>query len=380
MDIILIANSPGELSALVAPVARKIKETVPNASVYLFLTPCQYVSGKETEFGKKNPDIDQVISAADYRRWVLGGKLPHIFDNKGVCLYLGGDLLHATLIAKKLKYPLYAYLSGKFVNWIGAFKKFFVPDLNAFNHFQNKGVPAEKLTISGDLMVDSVRSLPRGESRAKWKLDPNEPVVAFLPGSRKWEIEHVFPLYVKTGKFLKQAMPEARLMLIVSPFISMEELMAQKDHQVFDVYCSQDSVTAADLAVTIPGTNTAILAAQGMPMIVVFPLDKPEAIPLEGIMHYISSVPGLNFIIKRTIAWYANKTTRFFALPNIKSGQPVVEEIRGKIDTRKVAERAAGLLRNREKLEWEAIALKNVMGPPGAAGLIVKEITHEAVS
>ncbi len=380
MDIILIANSPGELSALVAPVAKKFREKAPEASIYLFLTPCQYTSGSEVEFAKKNLAVDQIVSAGEYKKWMLGGKLPHAFDFRGVCLYLGGDLLHATLIAKKLNYPLYAYLSGKFISWTGAFKKFFVPDLNMFNYFSQKGVPKEKLKIAGDLMVDSVNALSGHKARDKWKLDASHPVVAFLPGSRKWEIKQTLPIYEKAGKFLKNLAPGVKLMLILSPFITMEEVLEFKEHQVFDVFAAQDSVLASDLAITIPGTNTAVLAALGIPMIVVFPLDRPDAIPLEGIMHYISAVPGLKYLIKRGLAWHINKKTKYFALPNIKAGHEIVEEIRGKVDPRRVAERASQLISDREKLEWISIALKTAMGPKGASDLMVGEILNETLS
>jgi hypothetical protein len=39
---------------------------------------------------------------------------------------------------------------------------------------------------------------------------------------------------------------------------------------------------AADVALTIPGTNTLELGIAGVPAVVVLPLNRPEIIPLEG--------------------------------------------------------------------------------------------------
>ena len=379
-DIVLVANSPGELSALVKPVARAFKEKSKDSRVILFLTPCQYASGKEVEYARKNLAVDEIVSAEEYRKWLFGKTLPFTFGSSGVCLFLGGDLLHATMIAKKLNYKAYAYLSGNLIGWANFFRKFFIPDRQALEYFLKKRIPDEKLKVTGDLMAEGINSQSRNEARAAWHLDPQSLVVAFMPGSRKWEIAFMLPLYEKIGKILKKNDPELKLMLIVSQFVSVETFLEYKEHHIFDVFANFESLNAADLAVTIPGTNTAQIAALGLPMLVVFPLDKPEVIPLEGVIHYISNIPVIRYPIKRFIAWLINKKTKFFALPNIKANREIVPEIRGKIDPQFAAEAIIKLLKDKAKLSQMSKEVKEAMGESGAASYIVEEILNEALS
>ncbi|MFA6549475.1 MAG: hypothetical protein WCT39_06080, partial [Candidatus Margulisiibacteriota bacterium] len=62
-DIVLVANSPGELSALVKPVAETFAQKISDARLTLVLTPCQYTSGKELEYIKTIRGITHTISA-----------------------------------------------------------------------------------------------------------------------------------------------------------------------------------------------------------------------------------------------------------------------------------------------------------------------------
>lgn len=379
MDIVLIANSPGELSALVRPIAKSFKEKSKDSRIILFLTPCQYASGKELEFARKNLAVDEVVTAEDYKKWLFGKALPFSFSDKGVCLFLGGDLTHTALIAKKLKYKAYAYLAGNLIGWTKFYQKFFIPDNKTFEYFIHKGIPNEKLKVTGDLMVDGTASLPRDEARALWQLDLKAPVVAFMPGSRKWEIDFMLPFYEKVGKILKKTNPELKLMLILSQFVSVENFLEYKEHHIFDVFANFETLNAADLVVTIPGTNTAQIAALGRPMLVVFPLDRPEVIPLEGTLHYVTNIPGVRYPLKKFIAWLVNKKTKFFALPNIKADREIVHELRGKVDPGFAAEVIARLLRDKENLALLSKELKDVMGASGAADLITGEILNEIV-
>ena len=54
----------------------------------------------------------------------------------------------------------------------------------------------------------------------------------------------------------------------------------------------------ADLALTIPGTNTVELSFMGVPMVVTIPLNYPEEIPLEGPAQLLSRVPVLGRQLK----------------------------------------------------------------------------------
>ena len=359
-DIILVANSPGELSALVKPVA----EVLEQFRVTLVLTPCQYTSGKEIEYIKTLKGIETIISAEGYKNWILLNRKPEIeFSNKGLVLYLGGDLAHAMLIAKKVNYPAYAYVQDR-IAWSKFYQAFFVPDLSTKQKLDPKNKLAKKIKPVGNLMVDSVNDLKQ------WA--PEKNVITFLPGSRAWQIKHTTPIYEQIIKELRTLNTELRFQLVSSPFIEAIPLEGVTTVPLDHVYNSE-------LVITIPGTNTARLAAQGIPMLVVFPLDNPDVIPLEGIGHYICSIPYFGSKIKQRLAETMNKNVKFFALPNIKADKEIVEEIRGIIDPQEVAKKALELLDNQEKRRRMSQELLECMGKPGAAKSIA-EYLNESLS
>lgn len=372
LDIVIVANSPGELSAFARPIARQFKEKSPESRIILFLTPCQYSSGNEVDFAKKNLAVDVVVPKEAYRKWIMGLLTPEIpeFSKDGAVLFLGGDLLHAMLIAKKLNYKAYAYLANKKVSWVSFFSKFFVPDIEPF---ENKVDPAKLIGV-GDLMAEPIPTLSKEEARNKWHLNPDKKIIAMMPGSRLWEIKYLMPLYEKIIDQIKKDSPDVQFMLIISPFTQVKEIEEYKGHHAFDAFAYFDSIKAADLVITIPGTNTAQLAALGIPMVVMFPLDRPEAIPLQGLAHYITMAPILGNLLKRAIAKYVNAKTKFFALPNIKANQEIVPEIRGKIDIKDASGKILALLLNNKALEITSKALLSMMKPSKASVLIVDSI------
>lgn len=354
-DIVLVANSPGELSALVKPVAETISDRLKDTRIILVLTPCQYTSGKEVEYVKTIRGITEIVTATGYKNWILRNFRPSIdFNKKGAVLYLGGDLAHAVLVAKKLKFPAFAYVQDR-VGWTGFYHTFFIPDDKA----QAKFPRLKKTKIVGNLMVDSVSHIP------KWS--PQRNVITFLPGSRNWQIKHTTPIYKKIIDQLQEQMPQLTFQIVSSPFQKASGI----DHAKLIPF---EKVSNSDLIITIPGTNTARLAALGIPMIVIFPLDNPQVIPMEGLIHYFGKIPYLGSMFKRYLANTLNRQTKFFALPNIKAGREIVPEIRGTIDPAEVAQLAILLLKDDNMRSIMSAELVKSMGKPGAAIKIMEEI------
>jgi lipid-A-disaccharide synthase len=360
-DIILVANSPGELSALVKPVAETLSEKVSDARIILVLTPCQYTSGKEIEYIKGIKGIEEIISADGYKKWVLKNQRPDVdFRDQGLVLYLGGDLAHAMLVAKKVKYPAYAYVQD-WIGWKGFYKKFFMPDEQSRLKLDRKNKLNGKAEVIGNLMVDSVRDIK------KWT--PEKNTITFLPGSRAWQINHTTPIYEKIIENIKQQNPDAIIQLVSSPFERAINIHGVSLINFEDAWNSE-------LVITIPGTNTARLAAMGMPMLVVFPLDNLDVIPLEGLAHFVCMIPFLGSKIKKYLANTMNKHTKYFALPNIKADKEIVTEIRGVIDPEEVAQKALELMNDAGKRQEMSRELISAMGDPGAAQKIAEEINE----
>lgn len=358
-DIVIVANSPGELSAMVKPVAETLYRNLKNARIILVLTPCQYTSGKEMEYIKTIRGIAEVVSARGYTKWILRNRKPRIkFSQKGIVLYLGGDLAHAILVARKIGYPAFAYVQDR-IGWSGSYQRFFVPDSKTRSKFAKNEKMKKKLKIVGNLMVDSVARIK------KWS--PRKNVITFLPGSREWQINHTTPIYKEIIEHLKREMPETSFQLVSSPFVRAKPVAGAKTIQLEDAHNSE-------LVITIPGTNTARLAAMGIPMISVFPLDNPDVIPLEGLPHYLGKIPYIGSKFKRVLVDTLNKRIKYFALPNIKVGREIVPEIRGTIDPAVVAMKAVSIMKDSQLRKKMSEELKKAMGKPGAAVKIMEEI------
>jgi lipid-A-disaccharide synthase len=327
--------------------------------VILVLTPCQYVSGKESEFARGLKGISEIIPANEYKKWAFFNRKPKQvkFAGKGVVLFLGGDMAHAMLVARKLHYPAFAYI-GERIAWKNFYKKFFVPDQEAYEKFKNKAAK-DKLKVVGNLMVDSVSELK------KWH--PEDNVITFMPGSRKWEIDYMTPLYQEVMGLIRKESKNVKFQVVSSPFIKAHPIEGAKLIEFDDIYNS-------GIIVTIPGTNTAKIAARGIPMVVVFPLNHPEVIPLDGLADLIGRLPVMGKAFKKWVANTVNRKTNFFALPNQKAGREIVPEIRGVVDPLGIALKTLLLLYDREKREQMSAELIEAMGKPGAARRIAEEI------
>ncbi len=361
-DIILVANSPGELSALVKPMAESISANLKDARIILVLTPCQYTSGKEVDYVKSLRGITEVIPAKDYVNWIIKNNKPKIdFKEKGLVVYLGGDLTHAMLVAKKVRYPAWAYVQD-WIGWTRFYKKFFVPDQKCFIKLAKNSSLKKKTAISGNLMVDSVTDI------GKWS-SPQNNVITFLPGSRAWQINHMTPIYKKIITELKSKMPNLTFQLVSSPFQQAIEIEGVK-------LIKFEEAKNSELIVTIPGTNTARLAAQGIPMISLFPLDNPDVIPLEGLPHFVSKIPYLGSKFKKFLAETINRRTKYFVLPNIKADKEIVPEFRGIINTDVVVQSVINLLKQPDLRRIMSDQLISAMGQPGAAQKITEAINE----
>lgn len=264
------------------------------------------------------------------------------------------------LIAKKLKYPAYAYVQDR-IGWANFYKKFFVPDVKTKLKFSKNKKLKNRIKVTGDLMIDSVSNMK------KWS--PHKNVITFFPGSRQWQIDHTTPIYQNILSEIKKILPAASFQVASSPFVKAKPIKGAKMVGLEDSYKSE-------LAITIPGTNTARLASMGIPMLVVFPLDNPDVIPLEGIPHFIGMIPYFGSKFKRLLADTVNKKVNFFALPNIKAKKEIIPEIRGVINPKEVAQKTVSLIKNIDQRIKMSEELQKSMGKPGAALRIMEEINE----
>ena len=407
-DLIITTNSPGELNSWVRPVLEELQKQNSPASVTIVVTPCHFGSGKEVDVAKSFPGVKQVIAPDAYKKWAMRGIAPAEFGQRGAVLSLGGDLFHAVVISRKLKYPAYAY-TQKHLLWQKAFKKFFLPDEILKQKFLKKRVPQSKMAVVGDLMLEAVDpTLTRVDALKRWDLRREDPIIALLPGSRSFQLRTATPFFLRTAELIQDKLPSAQMLVILSPFSNVGEFRsalkiaaaegwviqkgigtegtveassAQKyvktAHGLKAILVDErqmDALNIATLALTIPGTNTAELAALGVPFISIFPINNVDDYPLEGLGGILTDLPLLGRWLKRWLIFSLYRPGMLMALPNQRLGKMAAPEVNGFIRPAEVADKALTLLEDKEKRLAISKALKESMGERGAAGKIIAGI------
>jgi hypothetical protein len=393
-DIVILVNGPGELSSYVKPAVTALHEKSPHFRITIVFTPCPYSTGKETEIALNIPGVSRVINSDQFFNWMLRRKLPEGLDfgSTGAVVFMGGDILYGKMVAKRLKYPALAY-SEAYAKWPKIYKKFLVPDRIIYEKFKRKGFPEDQIEVVGNLMAESVSSVKeRSLVFSELSLDPAKKLVSFLPGSREFQIQYTLSFFSETANEIAKLNKNCQFAFIISPYLKLELLMKylnkagfhpvngrieHKGTSILIVSSSQhDVIGASDLAITIPGTNTAEVAVIGTPMIVIFPENSSELIPFEGIYEIIGKLPLLGYLFKKFYVKMLLQNTRFFALPNIKCGREIVPEFKGDVHPKTLAEKAVLLLGDKKKLDEMRVLLKSCLGKPGAAKRITEEINE----
>ena len=422
LDIIITANSPGEVATWLTPAIKALRERLSSAEFTVFIPPCTFASGREEAVVAALPGVERTFNRRQLLSFILTGKgLPDFEPGpSGVVLFLGGDLVYAALLARRLGYPAFAYTEGR-VQWLNYFSGFLLPHDQARTKALKAGAPGDKLYVVGDLMLDAIEMhWAKADLYDTLRLDANRPVIALFPGSRPQEFKHVLPMLLRSAEIIARDLRAVQFVLGVSPFITemlLKETLAHPSSalegtggELMGAWTGDDSVAVsraagksslghvwhlktwaglelpavqgwqydvmglASLAITIPGSNTAEMAALGLPMLVVTPLNKPESIPLEGIPGLVGGVPLVGTLIKRRAVLAAAKRVQYTALPNRRAQSQIVPELKGELHPEDVAIAVGNLMRNPEKMRTMSKQLKQVMGKPGAARIMAETI------
>ncbi len=404
MHIFIMANSPGELVGWVKPVIEKLKEKQKKVIIIVVIPPCQYASGMEREVVENFPEVDLVVGPSQYLKYLFLGIRPSSFRGvkRGVVVFLGGDPFHAVVLSKRLGLPAVAYMQK--LRWKRYFKKFMVLDQAAREKFMAKRAEENKVFVVGDLTVDGIKlGMSREEVYSRWGLNSGNFIISILPGSRPEMVRYMTPFFLRAAELVKKELPETQFLLALSPFVPKEELVSLDESEVSKVFQGAkiklkkenekwklitesdlevlvvegrqyEALNVSHLIITIPGTHTLEAAYLGIPMLVAVPLNKPEAIPLDGLAGLVGGVPLFGSSIKRWIVRGCAKRIKFTAIPNIRAGREVIPEIRGVIEAEDVAKEAIKLLRDPNGLARIREELREIAGEKGAADKVARII------
>jgi lipid-A-disaccharide synthase len=406
-EILIVSNGPGELASWVHPVVRQLRRMAPLLRVVVALVPCPYASGEEADSVNGWPEPVAVWTPRETMRFLLLGKHPGGYKpaGRGVVLFLGGDQIFGALLATRTGYPLLTY-SDRAARWKRLVRRFLVADRNTFLSLRNKRVPAHQLRLVGNLMVDAVRTqYDPIQARRALGLRPDALVLGLLPGSKPFKVLHVTPLFLRVVEHLQQQVPNLQVVLLRSAFTPREQIDEALENPAYRIATGgvggtleregtldwivttagarvlvappdmhYEGMSVADLALTVPGTNTAELAILGVPMVVALPLHRPEEIPLDGLLGRLGDTPMLGPWLKRTLARRFAARPPLVALPNQRAGQMVTPELIGEFTPEVLARVTRELLEDPVRRRDIKLQLHTLMGAAGAAEAVVEEL------
>ncbi len=400
MNVVLTTNSPGEVSAWVRPVIKKLNEKNIKINIYVFIPPCVFSSGKEAKVLLGLKGVEEVYNSKDYLKFILFNIRPSNFKTakKGFVLFLGGDLMHAVFLAKRLNYPVYSYTERDY-GFIKSIKKFYVSDQKIYQKLLKKGVDPAKLKVVGNLIIDSIQPvLTDKQAKAKLNKKDDQIIINLMPGSRPREFEYTLPLFLNTAIEIKQKKSKYRFILTKSPFIDEKEIkQSLRDKRIkadtaykkeenrlsiddfeIEIYdeVSYSIMRESDFTLTIPGTNNLELAVLETPMLVILPLNKPELIPLPGLIGLIGEIPLLGKFLKRIIIPKMSRNRKYISSINLFYEEEIVPEMRGLIDNQDLTAKILDLL-NGEGIEVMKKRLQNLRLEKGAADHIINDILQD---
>ena len=348
--LLLTANSPGEMAGWVRPLV-KVWQSKGVGPVDLLLLPCSFATGQEERVARELEGVDRIYRPADYPKLLLR----HGRDYRdGVLLHLGGDLMYSALLSWRWGLSAWSYLWAR-PWWNSAFSGFFTKDDWGVRWLKKRRVPAEKIHLLGDLVLDAVRQEISQPSSAPRRLQ-----ISYLPGSRKEEVESLTPFCLEVHDLLRRRYPDLRGVLHLSPFLPQEQvssliqapphpavggLQGQLHGNLLTAGSSALEIATSDgyqrlsesmLALSIPGTKTAEAGYLRTPVLAMTPLNRPEHLPSIGLLGLLDFLPGGNHLKGRLMLRLKPKIG-LLAHPNILAGRALIPEILDVVDTQGVA-------------------------------------------
>jgi hypothetical protein len=364
MRIAITANGPGEFAGWVRPLVAALRARDRSTEIHVVCVPDDFATGREAAYIEQLFPGVRAYPTSDYLRLALGRNVEGLPANVDRVQYLGGDLSHAMRVRARLGGVATSYKFSR-KRFAAVFERVFAVDEANREQLIGWGTPDARIEIVGNLAIDGAL----GEASGAFGDPPSDAAhdgIVLFPGSRKHEVENMFPMFVRVALNLRRMLPGVPIAFAGSPFVPDDVVRAAlarggahalsygaiaeltedgeivADGQRFPLLRAALRATArARLAISIPGTKVIELAALGVPAVVCTPFNAPELVVIGGPLQYVGKLPLIGTPIKRAaVLSFAARFTHF-AQPNIDAGKVLDVEIAGTLLPSQVALAAA---------------------------------------
>ncbi|MDE2573503.1 MAG: hypothetical protein KGM44_13395 [bacterium] len=369
LRVAITSNGPGETMGWVRPLARALYRREPQLDLHVFFSPCEYASGHEAEVIRQQFPSATAYAPSEYLRFAVSGSLDHV----DALQYLGGDLGHAALLARKFHAPAFGYKFGA-RKGRSLFRRIYAVDQKNRQQLLDAGGAPEQVVEVGNLAIDGAFD----DAQAPTELVPGGVVI--MPGSRREEVANLVPFFLRAAVEMRRLAPELPIGFALAPFTTREALDAalatggdpliygaqgrlresdagteieeQRTGQRFPVTRRGAAAMAkARLVLTIPGTKTIEAAALGAPYLALIPLNMPEKVVVNGPLTYLDRLPLVGVPLKRALISNFSRRFPLISQPNIDLGEMAAPEMRGTLMPAHVAHVTLDLLRDEARLD-----------------------------
>lgn len=237
----------------------------------------------------------------------------------------------------------------------GLIDKMFVVFPFEVEMYKNEGIDVE---FVGHPLLE-VLSMPQERSAfcKRYELDEKKFILGLFPGSRKQEIERIFPAMLGAVRILKQQF-DIQPVVSVAPTMDteyMQSFVRQDIPITFVRYAAYDVMGNSDVALVTSGTATLETAYFQTPMVVVY------------------KTSFLTYLIGRMLVKVSN-----IGLVNIVAGKRIVPELIQSIATpQRMARECARLLQDearRKEMSQQLAVIRERLGTPGASSRVADAI------
>jgi lipid-A-disaccharide synthase len=220
--------------------------------------------------------------------------------------------------------------------------------------YKAEGINAE---FVGHPLLEVMESkLDRKNFCKRFQLDEQKKILALLPGSRKQEIEYIFPEMLSAARRIALEL-DTEIIVGIAP--TLDEHYFQTLYNVDGINLIEDMtyevMANADFAIVTSGTATLETACFGTPMFIVYKTSWPT------------------YLIGRTLLSVKN-----IGLVNIVAGKTVVQEfIQNQVNAKTLAKSVLRLLSNEKRLaemKAELAKVKGMLGNIGASRRVAERI------
>lgn len=371
--MISVGEASGDIHG--ASVARAIKELSPETEIFGMGGQNMRAAGVEVIYDIAETGVMGLVEVLTNlpKLFALRDSLGRIMDSRRpdvlVVIDYPGFNMRLAKIAKQKGIPVVSYISpSAWAWWSGRAKEVAetVERVAAIFPFEADIYrrAGANVTFVGHPLLDIVKpSMTKQQAFEYFSLNPAQPVVLLMPGSRRQEVTSLLKTLLAAGELIAQEIPRCQFVLPVASTISREMLQECIDQSTITVQLiyenTYDLMNISSVALAASGTATLETSLLQLPTVIIY------------------KVNFLTYFLGKLLVKIPH-----IGLPNIVAGRLVVPELlQQQVNAKNIAAHALRLMTEQSARQRTLTDLQEVrekLGSPGAVKKVAQVIMQIA--